>query len=64
VKARYPSVGEGQGGEVGVGWWMGGGGSHRSRGRGKGWGFMEGKFRKGITFEMELHKISKKKEKK
>jgi hypothetical protein len=49
VKARFPSVGECQGQETGVG--AGGGGGVRleeERGR----GFLEGKPGQGITFEM------------
>jgi hypothetical protein len=52
VKARCPSVGEFEGGKVGVGGWVG---THpqRSRGRGDGiGGFWNGESGKGITFEM------------
>jgi hypothetical protein len=50
VKARYPSVGEFEGREAGVGRWVEEI-PHRSRGRGRGWGspWVLGK---GITFEM------------
>jgi hypothetical protein len=50
-KSALPSVGECQGGEVGVGGWVGEH-SHRSKERGRGKGFAEGKPGKGITFEM------------
>jgi hypothetical protein len=52
VKARCPSVRECQGGEVGVGGWVGEH-PHRSRGREDGiGGFQRGNLEKGITFEM------------
>ena len=51
VKARCRSVVECQGGEAGVGRWVGEH-PHRSSGKGMGWGFWEEKTGKGITFEM------------
>ena len=59
VKAQCPSVGECQGREVGVGRWVG---STLIEAGGGGWymGFLEGKPRKGITFEMYINKISNK----
>jgi hypothetical protein len=59
VKAQCPSIGECKGGEAGVGMWVGEH-LHRSR-RGWGWnrGFLVGKSGKGITFEMQIKKISK-----
>ena len=50
VKAQCPSVGEFEGGEVGVRGWVGEN-HYRSRVKGIGQGFQEG-LRKGITFEM------------
>jgi hypothetical protein len=46
MEAPCPSVGEGEGGEVGVGELVGEH-LHRSRGRGRGEGFAEGKPGKG-----------------
>ena len=51
VNARCPSVGECEGGEAGVGVWVGKH-PHRSRGREDGIGVPRGKLGKGITFEM------------
>jgi len=51
IEARCPSVGECQGGEVGVSGWVGVH-PHRSREKGMGWGFAESKLGKGIMFEM------------
>jgi hypothetical protein len=50
VETQCPNIGECQGGEVGVGGWVGEL-PHRSRGKGMGWEFAEGKQGKGI-FEM------------
>jgi hypothetical protein len=52
VKARCPSVGEWEGGQAGVGGWVGEH-LHRSGVTGE-WnrGFLEGKSGNGITFEM------------
>ena len=49
VKAQCPSVGECQGGEGGVGGWVG---EHPHRRREDGISKPEGKRGKGITFEM------------
>ena len=46
-----PSIGECQGGKVGVGGWVGEY-PHRGRGRGDGMGVLEGRPGKGITFEI------------
>jgi hypothetical protein len=55
VKVLCPSVGECQDQEwEWVGWGAGGGGEDR--------GFSEGKLGKGITFEMQIKKISNKNE--
>jgi hypothetical protein len=51
VKAQCPSVGECQGGEVGVGVWVKNN-PHRSRGRGNGIRGFWGEPGKGITFEI------------
>jgi hypothetical protein len=51
VKARFPSVGEGQGGEVGMGEWVGGG-TLIEAGGGVWDGNSGGEMGNGITFEM------------
>jgi hypothetical protein len=55
VKVLCPSIGECLGQEEGLGGLV-------SRGRGKGCGFSEEKLGKGVTFEMEIKKISNKKD--
>jgi hypothetical protein len=59
TKAQCPSIEESQGSEVGVG----GQGSTLIEAGGGGWdgGFVEEKLGKGITFEMQINKISNKK---
>jgi hypothetical protein len=60
VKAQCPSVGAYQGREVGVGRWVEEH-LHRCRGRRDGIRVWGGKPGKGITFEMQIKKISNKK---
>jgi hypothetical protein len=59
VKAQYPSVGELEGREAGVGQW--GNTLIEEGGEDIGWGVWNGESVKGITFEMQIKKISNKK---
>jgi hypothetical protein len=59
-KARFPSVGECEGGKVGLGGWVGEN-PHRIRENGgRDRGLVDGKQGRGITFEMQINKISNK----
>jgi hypothetical protein len=60
VKTRFPSVGECQGEEVGVGGWVGDH-PHRSKRVGYDRGFLEGRPEKGDTISNVNNKIAKKK---